>query len=217
MNTTSRQHFPIRHNPVHLTYRLHGSIPVKYEEELLFKRQKAIDKAHAEANTYPPELAAIYLSNQLFDIEARYDLAMDKYLHSNSNGPYHLSTPAIAREVLASYQFLQNSGAVYVYVICVMPNHVHAVVRCPDELEFVDPGLLMSRHKSFTAKKCNAILGLTGLPFWDKNYYDRTVRNGKFETVMWYVLNNPVKAGLTDDWRKWPYTWLNPEYALLFT
>ena len=34
--------------------------------------------------------------------------------------------------------------------------------------------------------------------------------------VMWYVVNNPVKAGLVNRWSDWPYTWVHPEYVRLF-
>jgi len=33
---------------------------------------------------------------------------------------------------------------------------------------------------------------------------------------MWYVLNNPVKAGLVKNWKDWPATYLNPDFDLLF-
>ena len=32
------------------------------------------------------------------------------------------------------------------------------------------------------------------------------------QNVMSYVLENPVKAELVDDWQQWPYTYLNPNY-----
>jgi len=38
------------------------------------------------------------------------------------------------------------------------------------------------------------------------------VRNEReFTRILAYIVNNPVKAGLVDEWRDWPYTYVNPE------
>jgi hypothetical protein len=34
--------------------------------------------------------------------------------------------------------------------------------------------------------------------------------------VMWYVLHNPVAAGLVDSWMDWRFTYVYPEYLELF-
>ena len=217
MNHQNRKHYPIGQKPIHLTYRLYGSIPKNYDAQLKDRRDQALTVAKEESLKYPSGIGGQFLVKRTFEIIAHYELALDSFLHENSNGPYHLSKPEIAAEIIKSYQFLHDKRQLYVYVVCVMSNHVHAIVRAPDEMEEVASGLIMSRHKSHTARKCNVILGLTGLSFWEDDYFDRTVRDGKFTTVMWYVLNNPVKAGLVDNWREWPHCWLNPEYELLFT
>jgi REP element-mobilizing transposase RayT len=117
---------------------------------------------------------------------------------------------------LDSWLFLQNKGLVVVIAICVMGNHVHVILRTPDDTEPVMPGALMQRHKSHTARECNKLLKTINAPFWDSNYHDRVIRKGKFITAVWYVLNNPVKAGLVENWGDWPGTYLNPDYAGLF-
>ena len=44
--------------------------------------------------------------------------------------------------------------------------------------------------------------------FWQAESYDHVVRNGELERIISYVLENPVKAGLVEDWEQWPYTYL---------
>lgn len=217
MNTKSRQHYPIGKQPIHITYRLYGSIPKKFQEALQIKRQRELHKARDEASRLSAGLAGQILVKREFEINARYELAFDEYLHNGTNGPYYLSRPEWVVEILKSYAYLHENNDVFVYAVCVMSNHVHAIVRGPDDVDHVDIGALMSRHKRHTARKCNELLNVTGNPFWDEGYFDRTIRQGKFTTVMWYVLNNPVKAGLVDNWREWPGCWLNPAYASLFT
>ena len=73
-----------------------------------------------------------------------------------------------------------------------MPNHVHTLVTAAVPL----PKLTRSL-KGITAKKANAILGLTGAPFGQEESYDHVVRNKKeFEKIWNYIEQNPVRAGL---------------------
>ena len=95
-----------------------------------------------------------------------------------------------------------------------MSNHVHVLARSRSG-ENIPAGNIMQSVKSYTAAKGNHILGRTGT-FWSLSYFDRDVRPGKFTTVMWYILNNPVKANLVTHWEQWPATYLNPDLDLLF-
>jgi REP element-mobilizing transposase RayT len=175
-----------------------------------------MEKVRLEAKKMPPGLTGQFLQRRRFEVNTLHELLLDDYLHNENNGPYHLARPKLATIVLASLLTLHEREIVYIYAICVMSNHVHAVLGVPDGKELVDVGQLMKSHKGFTGRMCNRILNTTGLPFWDNSYFDRTVRRGKFITVMAYVLNNPVKAGLVEHWSAWPHSWLNPEFELLF-
>jgi REP element-mobilizing transposase RayT len=83
---------------------------------------------------------------------------------------------------------------------CVMPNHVHVVCR-------LFPGQQLSKvlhsWKSFTAKNANEILGRSGA-FWQREYYDRLIRNGdELQRAVRYVVSNPKRAGL----KEWKWVW----------
>jgi putative transposase len=208
-------HFDIGREPVHFSYRLHGSIPMPVLKAARGRRDAQLEQTRLEAKQMATGLAGQYLQRRHFGINAQHELELDDYLHTKSNGPYHLSQSELATIVLESLRVLHDKKAVFVYVVCVMSNHVHAVLGTQEGMETVDVGVLMKSHKGFTARMCNRVLGSTGAPFWDEGYFDRTVRRGKFMRVMWYVLNNPVKAGLVENWEDWPHTWLNPEYELL--
>ncbi|WP_090165110.1 transposase [Neolewinella agarilytica] len=153
---------------------------------------------------------------KLFEINANFELEIDHALHAIKKGPFHLCDVRLAQIIIDSWIFLQEHQFVYICAICVMGNHVHALVRAPEGKETIDLGKLMNRHKSHTARLCNRILGTTGTQFWEKFYFDRTVRQGKFDRAMWYVLNNPVKSGQVKDWRDWPGTYLNPDFDALY-
>jgi REP element-mobilizing transposase RayT len=83
---------------------------------------------------------------------------------------------------------------------CVMPNHVHVVVR-------LFPGQELARvvkaWKNFSAKAANHALGRRG-QFWQREYYDRLIRNGnELSRAIRYIVENPAKAGL----KNWTWVW----------
>ncbi len=76
---------------------------------------------------------------------------------------------------------------------CVMPNHVHAVVRLFPGQELAK---VVKAWKNFSAKAANQALGRKGR-FWQREYYDRLIRNGdELDRAISYVVENPAKAGL---------------------
>jgi REP element-mobilizing transposase RayT len=87
---------------------------------------------------------------------------------------------------------------------CVMPNHVHALVRIERGRDLAN---VVHSWKSFTAHRCNAILGRTGR-FWQQGYFDRIVRDeADLERVIEYIVGNPASSGLAD----WPFVGWKPE------
>jgi len=85
----------------------------------------------------------------------------------------------------------------------IMPNHSHVLLT---RFECCDLKQIMHTHKSFTAHQANALLGRTG-PFWMEDYFDRYIRDARhFQTVVKYIEENPVKAGLCAQSSDWPFS-----------
>lgn len=209
-------HQQLDYRPVHITYRLAGSLSKAILSKIRKNYEIQLATLDAKLAFHPEILQSGIYKREAFKLNAQYELDIDQALHTVRDGPFHLKKPELAIEVIDSWKFLQEQGAVYVYVVCVMGNHVHAVVRAPDGEDEIEIGKLMNRHKAHTARVCNQLIGKVGTPFWEHLYFDRRVRRGKFARVMWYVLNNPVKVNLVDDWRDWGGTYLNPQYDALF-
>ena len=195
-------HRPFRHIPMHIVYRLNGSLPRVIIEQLRQERARLRSECG-------PSAAGKTLA------EEQFETSLDDALHGQSNGPYHLANPRLASLVLESWQFVAERHTLQLYAVCVMSNHVHVLARSRSGQD-IDAGLVMQQHKSYTASEANKLLGLVGQSFWATSYFDRDVRNGTFDTVMWYVLNNPVSCGLVAHWEDWPWTYLNPEFDLLY-
>jgi putative transposase len=93
---------------------------------------------------------------------------------------------------------------------CIMSNHIHLVIKFLDNAP--DLSQIMHSIKRFSAKESNIILGKTG-KFWTTESYDHLVRDSnELRHIVSYVLNNPVKAGLANQWQKWPHTFVREDY-----
>jgi hypothetical protein len=66
--------------------------------------------------------------------------------------------------------------------------------------------------KGITARRANAMLALTGSPFWQEESYDRLVRHmPEFEKIRNYIEENPVRSGLAGEARD--YRWSSAGWA----
>lgn len=185
-----------------VTFRLAGSIPRVVLEQ--FKRE-------AEEREKAMKLTAVSPtpSYLIYQEQKRYFGQVDAYLDLAASGPQWLCRPEIAEIVVEAMHF--RDGEVFdLDVFCVMSNHVHVVFR---PLEKEDGGYyalqkIMHSLKRHTARGANKILKRKGA-FWQHESYDHVVRDRQeWEQIVAYVLNNPVKARLVENWEDWPYTLL---------
>ena len=157
--------------------------------------------------------------------ERQWFRKIEKTLDDAQNGPVWLKDDRIAKVVADSMHYLD--GKVYrLDAYCIMANHVHVVFTpLPIQSAETDSGNLpdnraqtkslcyntlssiMRSLKGYTARKANQRLGRRGA-FWQHESYDHCVRNSdEWRRIITYVLNNPVKAGLVDQWEKWPWNY----------
>jgi REP element-mobilizing transposase RayT len=117
-------------------------------------------------------------------------------------GACYLRDPRIAS--LVENALLHFDGARYRLIAWViMPNHVHVLI---ETFEGYPLGNILHSWKSYTAKEANRILGRTG-QFWFREYFDRYIRDERhLGRAIWYIHNNPVKAGLADRPEDWPFS-----------
>src|ERR1700684_1431272 len=73
------------------------------------------------------------------------------------------------------------------HAFVVMPNHVHLLATPAVELQKLTRSL-----KGITSKRANAMLGLTGAPFWQEESYDHLLRAGEFSPLLRKICRNPL-------------------------
>jgi REP element-mobilizing transposase RayT len=114
-------------------------------------------------------------------------------------GSCFLQNPGVA-EMVQNALLFHDQQKYRLIAWVVMPNHVHMLCtpRAGESLAGI-----MHSVKSFTSTEANKLLNRSGR-FWQKEYFDRYIRNAKqFAKTVAYIENNPVKANLCarpEDW-----------------
>ena len=103
----------------------------------------------------------------------------------------------------------------------IMPNHVHGIVMLNDwidvdvaegSLKFPRPfgrnryGLpeIIRAFKTFSSRRINEFREMTGLPAWQRSFYEHVIRNDRaLDAIRDYIEANPLS---------WAYDPENPEY-----
>jgi putative transposase len=193
-----------------VTFRLADALPrsviSKMEEEYISERNEF--KVLGSTGTNKRKIIAH---------EKRF-LKIDSELDKGLFGECILKNKEIAG--LIAMEIKRFDGTLYhLLSYCIMPNHVHLIFDTSAQLtngllediipgNYVQLGKIIKTLKGKTARLANQFLGRRGT-FWQKDYYDRYIRNDRqLEDVVNYIINNPIKAGLAQNWDDWPYTYL---------
>ncbi|MBD2306175.1 transposase [Chroococcidiopsis sp. FACHB-1243] len=90
----------------------------------------------------------------------------------------------------------------------IMPNHIHAIVIFTSSVRILDSGAhnncaplrrkprslssLIAGFKSTTTKQINEIRQTPKISVWQRNYYERVIRNeASLNKIQQYIINNP--------------------------
>jgi REP element-mobilizing transposase RayT len=88
------------------------------------------------------------------------------------------------------------------YAWCLMPDHFHLLIS-PRGANLSD---IQSAWKSYTAHLLRKV-GLDGA-CWQRGFYDHALRKEEdVQRAAEYIINNPVRKGLVQNWRDYPFSW----------
>jgi REP element-mobilizing transposase RayT len=130
-------------------------------------------------------------------------LQREERLDRFDHGPVWLRDSRVARVVVNALEYGESVRKFYhLYAWVIMSNHVHLIFQPRVEM----PGI-MRWLKGRTARQANRILGLTGTAFWRDESFDHWIRTKEeLRDLIFYVENNPVKAGLVGEACRWPWS-----------
>ena len=94
---------------------------------------------------------------------------------------------------------------------CIMPNHVHALIK---QFDTTPLGTIIQQWKGGSARRINQTLERDGA-LWAKDYFDRVIRDeDHFWNAITYIHHNPVRAGLVQQPKDWPFSSLGVNWPL---
>jgi REP element-mobilizing transposase RayT len=106
----------------------------------------------------------------------------------------------LSSDVAATIRARCTARGAVLDVYCLMPDHAHLL------LQVTATGLvdIVGDLKS-CATRTWWLHGGVG-PLWQRSFHDRGIRTpNDYERAVAYVLDNPVRAGLVEDWLDYPF------------
>jgi putative transposase len=185
-----------------VTFRMHNSLPLdllvklksEYKNEIYLTKQSIKNSKILKSRLY-----------DLYDDYFRdFDALLDQYA-----GEFNLTENQNIGNILKDAIFYLNKKEYKLICFTVMPNHVHLIIYRLKKPLFK----IMQVLKGYTSREINKILNRKG-KFWHTESYDNVIKNrNELVIKIKYVLNNPVKAGLTNHWKNWKYSYCNPKFS----
>jgi REP element-mobilizing transposase RayT len=113
-----------------------------------------------------------------------------------------LALPEMAETVVENIVWARVHGRARVFAYCVMPDHLHLVLQLVDSRYSL--GRVVGTLKRESGKRFHQ-MGYAG-ELWQERFYDRILRENETGiSVVDYVLENPVRAGLVSHHDEYPY------------
>jgi REP element-mobilizing transposase RayT len=119
--------------------------------------------------------------------------------------------PHIARDLALESCIRANGRKYSLYAAVVMPDHVHLICRpLADDNGFISIPEITRTIKSESAHRINKALDRRG-HVWQDESFDHVLRGDEsLREKATYILENPVRAGLTMIPREYRWLWWDP-------
>jgi putative transposase len=201
-----RRHLPHIHPdgyPIFITFNLANSIPAEIVKQLKAQREQ--------------QLLAAVNKDEHYNIQKKHFGKYDKWLDRTEHGPHWLKAEPLA-QIVSDEIHNMDTERYDLLAFCIMPNHVHLLIKALRQENPHHMGQTknypvadtMRLLKGRTARYCNKLLQRSG-KFWHHESYDHYVRDeNELSRIMQYIIYNPVKSGLTNEWKDWKFSYANP-------
>jgi len=172
-----------------VTFRLRNTLP----KEIVVKFQKRRSEILAEDNVC-----------KIHEFQ-RYEFKeIERILDSVKNDENaYLSRFDIAPVLMEAFESLEYKYCWSFPSYVIMPNHIHCLCVADKEGKGISLTDIIGLYKRFTSRKINTIRGESGRIWIDENFDHWCRDHHKVESIVKYIENNPVKAGLVDKSENW--------------
>jgi putative transposase len=88
-----------------------------------------------------------------------------------------------------------------VWAYCFMPDHLHLLLTAKENSDLIKLVTAYKRLSGYEYKKT------TGKNLWQKSFYDHILRKEEnIAELVRYVLENPVRKNIVEDFREYPFS-----------
>ena len=149
-------------------------------------------------------------------IHKKYIKAYDDMLDLDKSSEVNLNLSGNREIMFDAFRYYEGKRLEN-YAFCVMRNHYHWVLRLFEKDENGKPVYLNEILKvvnGFSAYSINNLENKAGRTVWQEENFETTIRNERhlYNAIM-YTINNPVKAGLVENWRDSEGTWCSEMFG----
>lgn len=116
--------------------------------------------------------------------------------------------PEQARDIVMETCLWGNGKQFRLHALVVMPDHVHTILTPLTDPEGpISIAEIMQAIKGTSAHRINGALARRGA-VWQQEFFDRALRRKEsIEEKVYYIMGNPVGAGLVQDPLKYRWMW----------
>lgn len=115
---------------------------------------------------------------------------------------HHFDKAALIAEALTQILRTCEQEKFALIAYCFMPDHVHLAIRGLAADSSLRRFVKIAKQRvAYAARTQFAIPSI-----WQDGYYERVVRSHGMESLIRYILNNPVRAGLVEHGQQYPFS-----------
>jgi putative transposase len=111
------------------------------------------------------------------------------------------SCQALGQQVNDSLLFYRAQGKLLIFAYCLMPDHLHILASPQGGANL---STVLGSYESYVTQLAWRY-GVIG-KLWQRSFHDHILRQSDdAQTIIAYILNNPIEAGLVERWQDWPW------------
>lgn len=194
---------------------LKGCLPKVVMERLQAEKYTILEQLKSVQHQ---ELIGSIYYEKLIQSHQRHFEQLDQQLDGSNYGKHYLKESGVAA-ILAKKIHQYDNELYKLEAFTIMSNHFHLLIDTSIQIEQLPEGIephfnnqkplskIMNLIKGGSSFLINKHLRRTGA-LWQQESYDRLVRDETEQAnIHQYILNNPVKAGIVQHWKDYPYSY----------